>query len=187
MRKILIVTLAILMVSLAACGGRKVHRLTDEKFPATPANEDVKLYINNVQRPHIEVAYVQSFTSSAKSSDTRRAQLKELRDRARRLGAHAVMDVRQLKAKSRGVVPDERAPLPLFSRQGEGTMYMLRGTAVRFVEVEPTESVAGGEAATEQIAISDASIGDIPEIETADPDAELDAETGPRGLRQTFE
>lgn len=184
MKTFLLALIGALILTLGGCAGRNVHRLTDQKFAPTPADQEVKLYVNRIERPHLEIALVQSFTSGERDPQTRREQLSQLRDRARKLGADAVVDIRQLKVRSRGMVPDERAPVPMI-RHGEYTRYMLRGTAVRFDDSD--DATMSGEPVDDTIVTDGADMEDIPEIDTIDPDDDLDYETAPAGLRQTFD
>jgi hypothetical protein len=184
MKSTLLVTLLFAATMISACGTPRVNRLTDERFPAVPADQEVKLYVNEVQRPHVKIAQVQSFADPNQDADTKRRQLQELRDTARDLGADAVMSVTQLNQQVRGMVRDERTPFPSL-RQGTLDRYFLRGVAIRYVEEAEAGRYLDPLADTEAAAESRGN-GDIPEVVTSSETAESNAEVLPRGLGPLF-
>lgn len=130
----------LLVLTAAGCAARKVYRLTDKKFASTPASQEIKLYVNEVQRPHVKIAHVESFSERVESADIKRDQLQDLTKRARSLGADAIINIRQMRNNVRGVVVDEAVPFRAY-RQGEYELVFLRGTAIKFT---------GDESATEE-------------------------------------
>lgn len=164
---------------LAGCSAQRVYPLTDRTFPPTPAGQEIKLYTNAIRRPHLKLAYVQSTSDVESSPESRVKQLEQLREQARALGADAVVEVRELKNKVRGAVPDEAVPFRAY-RQGRYNLYFLRGTAVRFVE--PGEEAEAPEASAVPPAPGQGPAGSIPSVTTRDPEEEAPMETVPRGL-----
>ncbi len=127
--------LTILAVVLSGCSNRRYFYLATEEWPPTPPDQEIRLYVNPLVRPHVEVAHVQSFKDTETDSETRRRQLAQMRETARSLGADAIMDIRQMEGEVRGLVIDEMVPFRAY-RQGRYPLYFLRGTAVRFAEEE---------------------------------------------------
>ncbi len=123
------------LVFLGSCGGRHVFPLTSQKFPAATADAEVKLFVNEVERPHIKLAYVRSYTAKNELPETKRAQLLDIQKRARKLGADAIMGVTLMKTEVLGFVEDEKTPFPSLE-QGEYSETFLRGTAIKFVTEE---------------------------------------------------
>lgn len=145
--------------------------IAGERFPPKVSAEEVRLYVTPVRRPHIEVAYVQSFADISQDTETRRAQLRELRETARRVGADAVMEVRQMKNQVRGFVQDERTPFRSYT-QDRYDMHFFRGIAVRFVEDEE-EAARHANPARRARRVEpdlDTSTGEIPAVITRQPD-----------------
>lgn len=173
--------LALVAVIASGCSGRKVWMLTDERFePSTPPDQ-ISLYINEIERPHIKLAYVESDSDSREGTEVTRTQLTQLRERAHEIGADAVVNVRQLKTKVRGAVIDERVPFRAY-RQGSFELGFIRGVAIRYVEegeAEDNEPVS---------APDDASLAEagepqgIPEQETLDREPLRSMGTVPQGL-----
>ena len=149
----------------AGCTSTKVYRLTEEQFPATQNPEDVRLFLGQVQRPHVRIAHVNSYLDRDKTVATKREQLEDLRRRAARLGAEAVVSVRLLREKHRGYELDPTVPFGAL-RQGQYDLYFLRGTAIRFVSQEE-EAQGIGEYGEYPATTFDVDV--IPEVETSDP------------------
>lgn len=172
--------LAVLVI--AGCSNRRTYRLASEKFPPTPADQEVRLFVNEVREPHVKIAMVQTFASRSRENDVTRDQLQELNDRARALGADAVVNVRVLRNRVDGYVVDERVPFRSY-RQGRNELYFLRGTAIRFIDEEDFWGFDDPLATAETFAtMSDDEIPEVIEDEsTAD---ELDIV--PRGLAPSF-
>lgn len=169
--------LTLLAVVLSGCSNRRYYYLATEDFPPTPADQEVRLYVNPLVRPHIEVAYVHSFMDTETDSETRRRQLQQMSETARSLGADAIMDIRQMTGEVRGMVIDEAVPFRAY-RQGSYPLYFLRGTAVRFVEeedeeLEPIEDPRPGltTPTDEEVELIDPE--DIPEAPEAAPEEEF--------------
>lgn len=136
--KILLISLSGLLVG---CSASQIHPLTDKKFPAKPATEEIDLYMGKVERPHIEIAIVDSRSLPGREDKDKQLQLNDLKHLARKLGADAVHDIRLLHKKARGMVIDERVPFPAW-KQGEYKLYFLRGTAIKFLADEDQETTA---------------------------------------------
>ena len=184
MRPALFLTAALLLAAATGCETSRVHRLTPEVFPPTASEESIKLFVNQVRRPHIRIAHIQSTADISRDPEVRRAQLEQLRAEARALGADAVMDIQQLQNRVRGMVIDERVPFRAY-RQGNYELYFLRGTAIRFVDEEaaaafvdplrpPTDEA-------DRLATDQTPTG-IPTISSRDPEEDQPLETIPRGL-----
>lgn len=130
-----------LLVLLVGCSASQIHPLTDKKFPAKPATEEIDLYMGKVERPHFEIAIIDSRSLPGREDKDKQLQLNDLKRMARKLGADAVHDIRLLHKKARGMVIDERVPFPAW-KQGEYKLYFLRGTAIKFIADEDLETTA---------------------------------------------
>ncbi len=174
-----LLVLLIIAFSVTSCASRKVHRLTDQKFEPTPQNQEVKLFVNAVRRPHIQLAYIDSFYDSADDTEVLKRQLADIRKKARKLGADAIVNVRQLNSEVRGFTVDESVPFKSYE-QGEYELTFVRGTAVKFVEENderiPQEEIVMEDDAPESVPTDSG----IPTIKTADPNE--GQTTLPRGL-----
>jgi len=168
-------------VLAAGCSTTKVKYLTEERYSPTPAEEKISLYVNEVERPHVKIAYVQSTGAANKETETVREQLRDLREKAREAGADAVVNVQQLSDKIRGYVRDEKVPFRAYE-QGTAQRYFLRGTAIRFVE-NPELADAPEETPLTPPAdsMTPPDEAGIPEIVTRDPEEEYPIEVMPRG------
>jgi hypothetical protein len=177
---------AVLLLGSAACTTSKRHMLSEEKFPARAKTEEVKLFVNEVRRPHVKVALVQSFSDAEPTAEVKKEQLEDLMREARRVGADAVMSVRQLNSRVRGFVPDERVPFPSW-RQGRYELYFMRGTAIKFVDEATAAAAAQPESA---IPVPDEILGRneqlIPATETVDPEEDSRYEVLPKGLGPAY-
>ena len=176
--------LGVLIVTgfLLACGAKKVHYLSEQRFSPTPESEEIKLFVNDVQRPHVALAVVESFSRRETDTETKRQQLLDLRQRARDLGADAIVNVRFLNNEIRGFVVDEAVPFRSY-RQGRYEMYFLRGTAIKYLEVDAAE----GETSMDSVTATPMPEGPtdelgIPTITTVDPQTDDPVETVPAGL-----
>lgn len=134
-----IATLSILVGTFASCANHHVYRLTDKKYPKTPATQDVKLYANDVTQPYVMLAYINSFEAFNATPDTRRLQLQDLQKRARKLGADAVINVTQLENDIKGFKRDEMTPFPS-PEHGEWGETFLRGTAIKYATKEEAKA-----------------------------------------------
>lgn len=169
----------VLLVALVAvgCAARRRYMLTTERFAPTPASQEVKLYVNEVRRPHIKIAIVQSFADPEPDAERKRKMLEALTSEARRLGADAVMNVRQLKNQVRGAVVDEAVPFQSY-KQGRYDMYFMRGTAIRFVDEPTTQTLPSTISPIEPAPVDQG----IPSLDSVDPEDDLPYEVLPRGL-----
>ncbi|MCB2154107.1 hypothetical protein KQI84_04425 [bacterium] len=159
-RAILLILIAAL--AMAGCSSTKVYRLTEERFPATKNPDDVRLFLGQVQRPHIRIAYVNSYLDREKTVLTKRDQLQDLRRRAAKLGAEAVVNVQLLREKHEGFEMDPTVPFSAL-RQGQYNLYFLRGTAIRYVSEEEAQAAEAAEYPE-----STFNIDTIPEVDTED-------------------
>lgn len=174
--------LLLALLVAAGCSNRRTYRLTSEKFPPTPADQEVRLFVNEVREPHVKIAMVQTFSSRSRENDVVRDQLQELNDRARALGADAVVNVRVLRNRVDGYVVDERVPFRAY-RQGRNELYFLRGTAIRFIDEEDFWNF------DDPLATADTFTtmrdDEIPEV-VEDTRGTEDLEIVPRGLAPSF-
>ncbi len=180
-------TLAVLALATISggCSNTRVHPITDQEFQPARNVEQVKMYLGVVDRPHVQLAFVNSFPDSDKTVAIKRDQLRDLQKRAADLGADAVMDVRLLTEKHRGMTVDPTVPFRAW-KQGDFDLYFLRGVAIRFVdESDPEweEQQAGLPATdTEQMAESilpEQSLEEIPEQHTnEEPARDVKPRTG---------
>ena len=92
-------TLALAVLLLSACGGPAMKLLTAETFPAKLAGEPLELYGDKVTSACVEIAYLDSISLPAKDAASKDRQLRDLRERARGLGADAVQDVTLLERR----------------------------------------------------------------------------------------
>ncbi|MDX2177389.1 MAG: hypothetical protein SF028_13065 [Candidatus Sumerlaeia bacterium] len=139
------------------CAATRTHHLTESRYRALPEDAPVRLYVNTVAQPHLEIAQINSFPADEDTPEIRREQLEDLQARARRLGGDAVVNIRSLKNKGRGWVPDDRTPFDSY-RMGDYQQFFLRGTAIRF-----EEAPAAAQPADPAVAPAD-----IPQERTAD-------------------
>lgn len=134
--------LVLTVLGLAGCGlfARRVDVRFHDDFPPLPENTPVELWVGESDRPRIPIAIISSQRTAERSAAARQAQLDELRARARRMGAHAIENLRVERAEVRGFVADPRVPFTAF-KQGEFELYFVRGTAVRYTDA-PSPSAA---------------------------------------------
>jgi hypothetical protein len=151
-------------------------------YPRTPKDQDIRLFVNEVRRPHLKIAYVQSFSDVKTDEETKRRQLEALKSEARKVGADAVMTIRQMKGRVRGAVLDEMTPFTAY-RQGRYEIHFMRGVAIKFVD---EEEAMRGATSTAVIQVDPTFIDDIPIIETFEPEDPRGAERLPRGLGPAF-
>jgi len=153
------------------CSATNVHRLTEEKYPRKSKDAEVKLYINAVTEKHVPIALVNSFAAGEDTPEIRRRQLADIQKRSRKLGADAVMNVRALKNRGRGMIPDDNVPFSAV-KPGNYTQYFLRGTAIVYVteDAETTPTMILEEPELPRVGDMPASVGEgeIPELETID-------------------
>lgn len=104
-------------------------RLTEEKLPAKPKDTQIKLYVYKVQRPHREIAFIDSQPLPDRSEQSQEKQLLQIREAARKLGADAVHDIQSMTERVQGMVTDQRVPFRAY-KQGQYKLYFIRGTAI---------------------------------------------------------
>lgn len=124
----LLITVAVLL-SVACTTGPRMKRLTEDRFPPRPSIYPIETFAGRVQRPHIEIAIIESQAYDIDDVLTREAQLEQLKERARELGADAVDGLRILAKEVDGWTIDERAPAPAI-KQGEYPLFFMRGRAL---------------------------------------------------------
>jgi uncharacterized protein YbjQ (UPF0145 family) len=130
-RCLLAAALAALGVAFAAgCSGVRVIPLADD-MPRQPKPDsfEVRLFVNKVLTSHREIAIIESEALPDMSDESKAAQLRQIQDEARRLGADAVHDMRQLKQRVQGMVVDRNVPFRAY-KQGRYDLYFWRGTAI---------------------------------------------------------
>lgn len=138
----LLLPLLALAVGLGACATPRQYTMTDQEFSPRAEPELVRLVIGPEERDHLDLAMLQSAASRDRSTATRREQLAEIRQRAAKLGADAVVDLIVIPQTHTGFVGDPAAPVP-FLMQGTETTYIMRGRAIRYLdipEVAPTDA-----------------------------------------------
>lgn len=165
------------------CSNPKYRQLTQERFPAKADATDVRLYVNQVRRPHIKLAHVQSFADVSRDNDVRREQLRDIRETAAKFGADAVMEIRQMNNRVRGFVQDERTPFRSYTQDRYET-YFLRGVAIKFVDDERTAAAFANPLrdATSTVPPGESNGDEIPTVTTRDPEEGLPMDIVPRGL-----
>ncbi|MCC5876837.1 MAG: hypothetical protein JJU11_11510 [Candidatus Sumerlaeia bacterium] len=175
--------LLFLPLLVVGCSNTKYNLLTQERFPPKADPAEVRLYVNQVRRPHIKLAHVQSFAEVSRDNDVRRDQLRDIRETAAKVGADAVMEIRQMNNQVRGFVQDERTPFRSYTQDRYQT-YFLRGVAIKFVDDERAAAAFSNPLrdAMSTIPPGEGSGDDIPSITTSDPEDGLPMDIVPRGL-----
>jgi hypothetical protein len=155
--------LALLGMLAAASGcstGPRMVWLTSERYPPRPSIYPIEVFAGRVQRPHREIALIESVAYDIDDVYTREAQLEQLQEKARELGADAVDNVRILAKLVKGYTIDERAPAPAV-KQGQYPLFFMRGRAIIYEAsldlVAPGESP--GQAGPEDIPREDTPSG----------------------------
>jgi hypothetical protein len=170
------------VIGLSACGSApRTYSLTDKEFAPVRDASEVRLFLGELERPHFDLALLDSYVDQSEAPAVKRDQLSDLREKAAALGADAVVDIRALAEQHRGLVPDPAVPFNAW-RQGEYELYFLRGKAVRFIDpddeeyLEWEEQQAGLTEGTQTSAeLPDPSTFDysrIPTQRTSDPSSE---------------
>lgn len=151
--------LSVLALSALACGvSRKVDvRLYPRNFPELPPGQDVEMWVGETTRSKIPIAIISSQRTAERSRGAREAQFEELKERARRIGADGIENLRVETATVRGFVADPRVPFTAF-KQGDFELYFVRGTAVRYTDAAPVALSARATPAEEELA------GDVEEL-----------------------
>lgn len=122
----------LLAVSLIAAGcAPRMKTLTDKRYSPRPPSYQIALYQGSLDAPHEKIAYIDSRGTEELTTETRKMLVEDLRARARRLGADAVINVALLIRPERGWVPDPQTPFRSW-RQGWRDIHFLRGQAIRF-------------------------------------------------------
>lgn len=142
MNKLAALSILALAAGLGACATPRQHSLTDQEFAPRAEPELVRLVIGPEERDHLDIAMLQSEASRDRSTATRRDQLAEIRERAARLGADAVVDLIVIPQTHTGFVGDPAAPVP-FLMQGTETTYIMRGRAIRYTDIPETTPADG--------------------------------------------
>jgi hypothetical protein len=142
-RRRLVLVLGLLLM-VWGCGRPSMRMLAGVRFPPKDKHADIDLYVGTIQREHVAVAVINSISLPDDDEAARRRQMEDLKKRARRLGADAVHNIRSLKQKGRGYVPDKAVPFWAW-RQGEYRAYLLRGTAIRYASNPSGEQPADEE------------------------------------------
>lgn len=126
------IAIAILLsgVLAAACSGPRIHWRADVRPAPRPASAEVEVFVGLLDRPHRTVAVVESGRYDTRDDATKERMIEDLKAMARRAGADAVDGVQLLAVRKRGMVRDERVPLPGAVHQAEYEKYFLRGEAV---------------------------------------------------------
>lgn len=114
---------------LSACTGPRTKMLADQPYPERPSIYPIEIFVGELSTPHEEIAIIESEAYPIDDTVTREAQLEQLRERAREMGADAVEELRILVKRAEGFVADERTPFPSL-RQGEYPLFFMRGRAV---------------------------------------------------------
>ncbi len=137
---------AALLVILFSSGCQpRMKMLTDRTYPPTPPFQQIELYQGDVLTPYEEIAILDSIKVEALTSETQKTLVNDLRERARRIGADAVIHVSMLIAPDRNFVLDPQTPFRSY-RQGWTDLYFLRGKAIRYrPALIETDSDTGGE------------------------------------------
>jgi hypothetical protein len=121
--------LGLLGPALGCSTGPRMKWLTEERYPPRPSIYPIEIFAGQVQRPHREIALIESRAYDIDDVYTREAQLEQLQEKARELGADAVDNLRILAKRVHGYTIDERAPAPAF-KQGEYPLFFMRGRAI---------------------------------------------------------
>lgn len=124
-----VLALGTLILTAACATGPRMKRLTENEFPPRPSMYPIEIFAGEVQRPHVEIAIIESRAYEIDDPLTREAQLEQMRETARELGADAVDSLRILAKQVHGYTIDERAPAPAF-KQGEYPKFFMRGRAL---------------------------------------------------------
>ncbi len=123
---------------VVGCGGPRLRWLTEQRPAPLPDHIPVEVYVGSIQPAPDRIAIIETSATPHADETSRRAQLEELKQRARRVGANAIEDVRILTKEIQGFTLDERTPF--FSwRQGRYPLYFMRGTAIVIEELEPAD------------------------------------------------
>ena len=134
-------TLIIFAVALVGCIGaphveQRLHEnrgLFRQDFRPRGPGSEVEIWVGETDRDKIALAVIRSDSSAERTREAREMQLEQLRETARRLGAHAVENVRVETTEVRGFVADPRVPFTAV-KQGEYELYFIRGTAIRYID-----------------------------------------------------
>lgn len=120
-----------------ACGGPQMKLLTEQPLRPLDRNAKIEIFIGEIKPPYQEVAIIESDAYSFVDNEKKKLQVDQLREKARGLGANAVQNVHILTKRVKGYTIDERVPFTAW-QQGEYELYLMRGTAIRVPESEPT-------------------------------------------------
>jgi len=123
-------TLWLAVLGAVGCGPRAMM-LTDKQYAPRPSGQQIELFEGGISMPHEAIAIVDSVSVDELTTGTRKKMVEDLRARARKLGADAVINVKMLVAPERGWVLDPQTPFRSW-KQGWTDSYFLRGHVVRF-------------------------------------------------------
>lgn len=98
-------------------------------LPVGPPKRNVPVYRSDVRQPYIAVALIESFSAHEPTECDERAMLIDIQAKAGSIGADAVVKVRRLKVRQRGLVENPRTPFYSL-QQGEHVEEFLRATAI---------------------------------------------------------
>lgn len=128
--------IAVGLMVLTSCGGPRMKMLAEEDYAALHPEVSVDVFVGTMEREHEPVALIDSEAFTYVDENVKLQQIEQLKERARRLGANAIHDVRILPKYVEGFTVDERVPFTAW-RQGRYPMYFMRGEAIRLPEREP--------------------------------------------------
>ncbi len=153
-RLVHILLLILVLTTLAtACGeNERVRRVTRVEYLPLAKDARVEVVTYPVKRVYDRIAIVDSrhyalpdyyprtrdaiemarHKAAAEQHEKMFEKMREeLRVMARELGGDCVQNVRQNKVEIRGILPDQRAPLPGLKTQGTHDEYFLRGEVIK--------------------------------------------------------
>jgi hypothetical protein len=120
----------------AACAGPRTKWLTEEHPAPLPPGTHVDVYVGTLSPPFQPIAIIETDAVAEETDATRDAQLEELRNKARRVGANAIQNVEILKKRIKGMTPDEKVPFKAW-KQGQYNLIFMRGMAIKIAERAP--------------------------------------------------
>lgn len=122
------------LLALVGCGGASVQPMVpDDAFPPAKSEDyNMRCFKNTVARAHRDIAWIDSTAQSDRGEQAWEAQLEELREAAREIGADAVHNVTVLRLKARGATIDRSVPFTAI-KQDRYDLYFLRGTATVYL------------------------------------------------------
>jgi hypothetical protein len=134
------VYMLVLLLS-AGCAGPRTTVLTDHHYSRLHQGEPVTVYLEKIDSPYEEIAFIESEAYPYIDDDVKLRQLDQLRDVARSLGANVIQEVRILPRNINGYIIDEAVPFTSW-KQGECQLYFMRGKAVRVAEPDDLSRIS---------------------------------------------